>query len=156
MCSILYIIYQGLETVLQHYQNPLSSHLALPAWQCQERAMTATSVRRYISDENFPRASCNNLLARGHWSIENQLHWCLDVRFMEDASRARKKYVARNLSVIWKLALQIIKCMDDKSSLKKRRFKASLSSDYFIQLLLEAKIWCGCPDISYLFMGGAK
>lgn len=100
---------------------------------------SATSVRRYISDEDFPNAAYFNLLARGHWSIENQLHWCLDVIFKEDASRARKKYAARNLSVIGKLALQIIKCMDDKSSLKKRRFKASLSPDYFIQLLLKAK-----------------
>lgn len=101
---------------------------------------TATTVRRYISDEDFPKAAYFNMLARGHWSIENQLHWCLDVVFKEDASRARRNYAPRNLSAIRKLALQIIKCMDDKASLKKRRFRASLSPDYFIQLLLKAKI----------------
>ncbi len=100
---------------------------------------SASTVRRYISDEDFPKASYFNLLARGHWSIENQLHWCLDVIFKEDASRARKKYAPQNLSVIRKLALQIIKCMDDKASLKKRRFRASLSPEYFIQILLNAK-----------------
>ena len=101
---------------------------------------TATTVRRYISDEDFPKAAYFNMLARGHWSIENQLHWCLDVVFKEDASRARRNYAPCNLSAIRKLALQIIKCMDDKASLKKRRFRASLSPDYFIQLLLKAKI----------------
>ena len=91
---------------------------------------TATAVRRYISDEDYPKAAYFNMLARGHWSIENQLHWNLDVTFLEDACRARKGYAALNLSTIRKLAMQIIKEHVDKSSLKKRRFKASLSNDY--------------------------
>ncbi|MDE7096263.1 MAG: ISAs1 family transposase, partial [Muribaculaceae bacterium] len=40
---------------------------------------TATTVRRYISDEDYPKAAYFNMLASGHWSIENQLHWNLDV-----------------------------------------------------------------------------
>ena len=91
---------------------------------------SATAVRRYISDEDYPKAAYFNMLARGHWSIENQLHWNLDVTFLEDACRARKGYAALNLSTIRKLAMQIIKEHVDKSSLKKRRFKASLSNDY--------------------------
>jgi len=35
----------------------------------------ATTVRRYISDEDFPKVAYFNMLAHGHWSIENQLHW---------------------------------------------------------------------------------
>ncbi len=100
---------------------------------------TATSLRRYISDEDFPKAAYFNMLARGHWSIENQLHWNLDVTFLEDACRARKGYAALNLSTIRKLAMQIIKEHVDKSSLKKRRFKASLSNDYLTDMLLKAK-----------------
>lgn len=99
----------------------------------------ATTVRRYISDEDFPKAAYFNMLARGHWSIENQLHWNLDVTFLEDACRARKGYAAVNLSAIRKLAMQIIKEHADKSSLKKRRFKASLSNDYLSELLLSAQ-----------------
>ena len=38
----------------------------------------------------YPKAAYFNMLARGHWSIENQLHWNLDVTFLEDACRARK------------------------------------------------------------------
>lgn len=104
----------------------------------------ATNVHRYISDENFPKADYFNMLSRGHWSIENQLHWNLDVNFLEDACRARKGFAPVNLSTIRKLAMQIIKEHIDKSSLKKRRFKASLSNDYLMNMLLNAKFWCGC------------
>lgn len=100
---------------------------------------TATAVRRYISDEVYPKAAYFNMLARGHWSIENQLHWNLDVTFLEDACRARKGYASLNLSTIRKLAMQVIKEHVDKSSLKKRRFKASLSNDYLTDMLLKAK-----------------
>lgn len=101
---------------------------------------TAKTIRRYISDEDFPKAAYYNMLARGHWSIENQLHWNLDVTFKEDACRARKGYAAQNLSTIRKLALQVVKGYKDKRSLRKRRFRASLSQDYLRELLLAAKI----------------
>jgi len=101
---------------------------------------TAKTIRHYISDEDFPKAAYYNMLARGHWSIENQLHWNLDVTFKEDASRARKGYAAQNLSTIRKIALQVVKGYNDKRSLRKRRFRASLSQDYLMELLLAAQI----------------
>lgn len=100
---------------------------------------TATTTRLYISDEDFPKAAYFNMLARRHWSIENQLHWNLDVTFKEDACRARKGFAAQNLSTIRKLAMHIIKGHTDKRSLKKRLFRAALSQDYLLELLLSAK-----------------
>ena len=100
---------------------------------------TAKTTRLYISDENFPKAAYFNMLARGHWSIENQLHWNLDVTFKEDACRARKGFAAQNLSAIRKLAMQIIKGHTDKRSMKKRIFRAALSQDYLLEMLLAAK-----------------
>lgn len=93
------------------------------------------STRYYISDENYPKAAYFNMLARGHWSIENQLHWLLDVAFHEDACRARKGFAPQNLSLIRKMALQCVKEQKDKCSIKKRLFRASLSTDYLISLL---------------------
>lgn len=101
---------------------------------------TVKTKRLYISDEDFPKAAYFNMLARGHWSIENQLHWVLDVVFKEDACRARKGYAAQNLSAIRKIAMQIVKGHTDKRSLKKRLFRAALSQDYLWELLLSAKI----------------
>ncbi len=99
----------------------------------------STCVRHYISDESFSKAAYYNMLARGHWSIENQLHWCLDVLFGEDASRARKGYAAQNLSLLRKLALQIVKMHPDKRSIKKKRFLAALEPEYLTQMLKYAK-----------------
>ena len=102
----------------------------------KKTATTTTTKRYYISDEDFPKAAYYNMLARGHWSIENMLHWHLDVNFMEDASRARKGYAAQNLSLVRKLALQVARnYTKDKISIKKRLFKASLNADYMLQLL---------------------
>lgn len=101
-----------------------------------ETAEGKTETKRYyISDENFPKAAYFNMLARGHWAIENQLHWCLDVIFKEDASRARKGYAAQNFSTIRKLVLQIVKNHKDKKSIKKRLFNAALSEQYLKQII---------------------
>lgn len=96
------------------------------------------TTRMYISDEDFPKAAYFNMLARGHWSIENQLHWHLDVTFKEDAARARKGFAAENLSAIRKLALQIVKGHNDRRSLKKRLFSAAISIEYLENMLLNA------------------
>lgn len=92
-------------------------------------------VRYYISSEDFEKANYYNALVRGHWSIENQLHWHLDVTFREDKCRVRKGFAPENLSSLRKLALQIIKSHKDNLSLKKRRVKAAYSNKYLEKLI---------------------
>lgn len=46
---------------------------------------------------------------RGHWGIENELHWCLDIGFREDESRARKDNSAENLNVIRHMTMNMLK-----------------------------------------------
>lgn len=96
--------------------------------------------RYYISNEDFPKAAYFNMLSRGHWSVENGLHWHLDVTFKEDACRSRKGFAAQNLSCIRKLALQIVKSHSDKRSIKKRLFRAAISQDYLREILASAII----------------
>jgi len=93
------------------------------------------STRYYISSDSFISASYFNMLVRGHWSVENQLHWHLDVTFREDDSRARKGNSQLNLNILRKIALKRISNMTDKLSKKKRRFRASLNNDYLIKVL---------------------
>ena len=100
----------------------------------------ASSVRHYIGDEDHPHAAYYAMLARGHWGIENQLHWHLDVTFKEDACHARKSFAAQNFSTVRKLALQIAKAHSDNRSIRKRLFRASLSQDYLLEQLRGAKI----------------
>lgn len=92
-------------------------------------------TRYYISSEDFANANYFNALVRGHWSIENQLHWHLDVTFNEDKCRARAGFAPENLSTIRKLALQIIQSYKDKLSLKKRRVKAAYSTEYLQKII---------------------
>jgi predicted transposase YbfD/YdcC len=73
---------------------------------------------------------------RGHWSIENQLHWILDVTFGEDNSRIRKDNAPENLAIIRHIALNLLKL--DKSSLgsiKGKRNKAGWDDNYLLQLV---------------------
>jgi predicted transposase YbfD/YdcC len=94
-----------------------------------------TETRYYISSEDETNASYFNALVRGHWGIENHLHWHLDVTFREDASRARTGNAPENLSTIRKIALQIISGQKDKLSLRKRRLKAAYDKKYLKKLL---------------------
>lgn len=87
-----------------------------------------TFERFYISSLNKnPEEFC--ALIRGHWSIENQLHWCLDVIFGEDCSRARKDNSPLNMNVLRKTALRLIKAVDlgKRISLQKKRYMAALN-----------------------------
>jgi predicted transposase YbfD/YdcC len=77
-------------------------------------------------------------LIRNHWSIENELHWFLDVVFDEDRSTTRKDNGAENLSTIRKLALQILRQTDDKHSIHHRRMKAAWNHAYLLQVLQNA------------------
>lgn len=91
--------------------------------------------RYYISSAEVKTATYYNKLVRGHWGIENQLHWHLDVTFREDACRARKGNAAENLSAMRKMALHRLSYMKDNLSLKKRRFRAALNNNYLLKLL---------------------
>jgi predicted transposase YbfD/YdcC len=92
-------------------------------------------IRYYISDESILNAAYYNSLVRGHWAIENKLHWHLDVTFREDHCRTRIGNAPENLSTIRKFALQIISNANDKLSLKKRQYKAALDTGYLKKLL---------------------
>jgi len=99
------------------------------------KGIRSEETRYYISDEEGLSAAYYNSLVRGHWGIENHLHWHLDVTFKEDASRARKGNAPENLSTLRKLALQIIKEQKDKLSMRKRRLKAAYNIKYLEKLI---------------------
>lgn len=74
--------------------------------------------------------------ARGHWGIENTLHWSLDVTFREDDSRIRQGEAAENFAVVRHLALSLLKQeRTAKVGLAAKRFKAALDTDYLLKVL---------------------
>ena len=72
---------------------------------------------------------------RGHWAIENQLHWVLDVDFGEDMSRLRKGHGATNMAIVRHFAINLVRAVNDKRTLKLRRKAAGWSPDYLAQML---------------------
>jgi predicted transposase YbfD/YdcC len=79
-----------------------------------------TEQRSYISSRPLSAAVFADG-ARGHWGIENNLHWTLDVTFHEDLSRLRAGHGARNMAVVRHFALNLIRQRTDKRSIKRRR-----------------------------------
>jgi predicted transposase YbfD/YdcC len=73
---------------------------------------------------------------RRHWSIENALHWVLDVTFREDDSRVRDRTAARNLALLRRIALNLLGGdRSGQSSLRGRRKKAAWNDDYMLRII---------------------
>jgi len=97
--------------------------------------ITQTETRYYITSLNHDAKSMGQAV-RSHWSIENNLHWQLDVSFNEDKSRKRDKNAAENYSVILRMALNLIKSeKSTKRSVKGKRLKAGWDNEYLLTLL---------------------
>jgi predicted transposase YbfD/YdcC len=74
---------------------------------------------------------------RGHWAIENNLHWVLDVVFGEDQRRARNGFAVANLGMTRRLALNLLR--QDKTpgrSTKRKQMRAAFDLNY-LQILLK-------------------
>lgn len=72
---------------------------------------------------------------RQHWSIENQLHWVMDVTFNEDQMRTRQGNSPQNLIVLRNIALNILKQDTSKGSLRQKRYRAALDDSFLEELL---------------------
>lgn len=75
--------------------------------------------------------------ARGHWSIENGLHWVLDVAFREDHNRIRSDHSAHNFAILRHIALNLLKAEKSvKVGVKGKRLNCGWDHDYLFKVLL--------------------
>lgn len=97
---------------------------------------TSRESRYYITSLP-PDAKRIGSAIRQHWSIENQLHWSLDISFREDECRVRKGNAAENLAVVRHIALNLLKAEKTaKVGIKIKRSKAGWDSQYLAKVLL--------------------
>ncbi len=88
-------------------------------------------LSRYLSGRRFAEA------VRGHWGIENRLHWQLDVTFQEDQSRIRKGHADANFSILRRTALSLLKNEStQKVGIKNKRLTAAWNEDYLEKVLM--------------------
>lgn len=98
---------------------------------------TETSIEhRYYWTSHDLHAEKLAAMIRGHWGIENQLHWCLDVGFREDESRVRTDHGPENLALLRKVAMNLAKSeRSHKRGIQAKRKLACWDDAYLLKLL---------------------
>jgi len=130
----------------QYYQITAPSHLhGRSQWKglktigvavrtYEENGVEKTDARYYISSlrRNSKRFAA---AVRRHWSVENTLHWCLDMTYREDESRVRERRFAENLAWLRRMTLSLIKQHPGKDSNIMKRRMAGWNVDFLMQIL---------------------
>jgi predicted transposase YbfD/YdcC len=101
---------------------------------CQATGVVTREVSYFISSLR-PNARRIGQAIRGHWSIENGLHWVLDVVFREDARQLYDRTAAENVAFLNRLAVSLLRGDTTKGSLKVKRKRAGWNIQYLAQLL---------------------
>jgi predicted transposase YbfD/YdcC len=114
----------------QHNWQGLRSIIRIKAFRTDKKTGVLEEETRYYISSLPPDAA--NLMAcvRAHWSIENNLHWHLDVSFREDACRTRKDHAALNLAIIRHIAINMLKKTSAKLSIRKKQCKAAWNQTF--------------------------
>ena len=95
-----------------------------------------TTERRYFISSLGANAEQALRAARGHWAVENELHWCLDIGFREDECQIREAQSAENFAAIRHIGLNLLK--QEKScrlGIKSKRKKAGWDQSYLLKVL---------------------
>jgi predicted transposase YbfD/YdcC len=94
-----------------------------------------TSTAHYYLTSHPGTAAQLGGLIRGHWGIENGLHWVLDVAFREDESRTRDLNAGANLALLRRVAVSLLKRAPAKGSIQTRRLMAAWDDEFLLKVL---------------------
>ena len=104
------------------------------SWRrCKGKPADKPFVRYFILSTYVPAKRLLEIV-RSHWSIENQMHWILDVVFAEDANRARKDAAPENLGVLRRFAINILGANPEPISMRRKMNAAAWDDDFFVSL----------------------
>lgn len=130
----------------ERYVTVIQDPVGLPEEWADVGAVVMVSREREVAGRNTStahyyltslRCSAKKLAGyvRGHWGVENGLHWCLDVSFGEDANRTRDTNAGANLGVIRRVAASLLTQDRGKGSIKAKRLNAALDEKYLLRVL---------------------
>jgi predicted transposase YbfD/YdcC len=129
-----YRVLYELEQIQERYKWENLSIIGMCIREREQGGKRSVEEHYFIGSRNMDAKSYAGAL-RGHWSIENNLHWQLDVTFGEDANQVANRNAAQNLAVIRRQALALLKRHPAKLSIAKKRFKATLNESFLEQIL---------------------
>jgi predicted transposase YbfD/YdcC len=99
------------------------------------KGKTSQELRYYMSSLSS-NAQRIGRIVRGHWGVENKLHWHLDVSFGEDLCKIRTDHAAENFSLVKKMALGLLKAdTSEKLGVPNKRKLAGWSPEYLLKIL---------------------
>ena len=98
---------------------------------------TSRERRYYLCSARLDAATFARAV-RGHWGIENRLHWVLDVVFKDDLSRLRKGHAPENMAVVRHMATNLLHRAKPTTSLKNRRKRAGWNTAYLESLIRQS------------------
>lgn len=110
----------------------------ITSWRRRKGQPADKPFVRYFILSTYVSAKRLLEIVRSHWSIENQMHWVLDVVFAEDANRARKDAAPENLATLRRLALNLLRAHPEPISMR-RKMNAAAWDDNFLCSLLGQK-----------------
>ena len=95
---------------------------------------------RYFIGSRRADARYYGKVLRGHWRVENCLHWQLDVTFREDDSRIRDRHAAQNFAQLRRVALSLLKQHPSKGSVATKRYTATLDANFLQEIIQGANL----------------
>lgn len=97
-----------------------------------------STTRYFLLSRAFPADKLLQIV-RTHWTIENQLHWVLDVVFDEDGARNRKGNGPQNIALLRKIALNLLRSHPDKASIRRKIKKAGWDDMFLLSILAQMR-----------------
>ena len=110
-----------------------SRAIGLPSSRTQLADRSTFDTRTYISSARLDIQQIAEAV-RGHWGVES-MHWLLDVEFKDDLSRYRCGHGAKNMAIVRRFALSLVRNLNAKGSVKTRRKRAGWNTDFLSQVL---------------------
>jgi predicted transposase YbfD/YdcC len=106
----------------------------ITSWRRCEGKPAAKPFVRYFILSKYVSAKKLLEIVRSHWSVENQMHWVLDVVFAEDRSRVRKDNAPEILAILRRLALNILRAHPQQISMRRKMNAAAWDDDFLLSL----------------------
>lgn len=105
----------------------------IDSWRRSGVAPAKRKVRYFLLSRKLSAAQLLKTV-RGHWGIENNLHWILDVVFGEDRCRSRMDHAPENLAVLRKLAINMLQASPYTASMRRKMLHAAWNDDFLLSL----------------------
>jgi predicted transposase YbfD/YdcC len=132
-----YVIVHDVQGIRDRQAWPKLKTVGMCCTERTRKGQTSAEVRFFIGSRKMGVRRYAQAM-RGHWRIENNLHWQLDVSLREDRSRIQERHEAANVALLRKLALSLLKQNPTKDSIARKRKAAALDPDFLAEIIAGA------------------